>query len=39
VQVIRARGKDEWLAILEALRVKHGERFAPDAGWETLPPA
>jgi 3-hydroxyacyl-CoA dehydrogenase/enoyl-CoA hydratase/3-hydroxybutyryl-CoA epimerase len=33
---IRARGKSEILAIMKELKARHGERFTPDAGWETL---
>jgi 3-hydroxyacyl-CoA dehydrogenase / enoyl-CoA hydratase / 3-hydroxybutyryl-CoA epimerase len=36
IETIRARGKGEWLAVMEALRAKHGERFAPDEGWAAL---
>jgi 3-hydroxyacyl-CoA dehydrogenase/enoyl-CoA hydratase/3-hydroxybutyryl-CoA epimerase len=36
IETIRARGKAEWLAVMERLRAAHGERFAPDAGWDTL---
>lgn len=36
ISTIRARGKSELLAIMAELRKKHGERFAPDAGWDTL---
>jgi 3-hydroxyacyl-CoA dehydrogenase/enoyl-CoA hydratase/3-hydroxybutyryl-CoA epimerase len=32
----RARGIDACVARLEELRGVHGERFAPDAGWELL---
>ena len=36
IATLRARGKSELLAIMKELRAKHGDRFAPDAGWETL---
>ena len=36
ISTIRARGKTQLLHIMGELRAKHGERFAPDAGWETL---
>jgi 3-hydroxyacyl-CoA dehydrogenase/enoyl-CoA hydratase/3-hydroxybutyryl-CoA epimerase len=36
IETIRSRGKDEWLAIMEALRQQHGERFTPDPGWASL---
>jgi 3-hydroxyacyl-CoA dehydrogenase/enoyl-CoA hydratase/3-hydroxybutyryl-CoA epimerase len=36
IETIRARGKPEWLAVLEALRAQHGERFTPDEGWRDL---
>jgi 3-hydroxyacyl-CoA dehydrogenase/enoyl-CoA hydratase/3-hydroxybutyryl-CoA epimerase len=36
IETIRARGKAEWLAIMQALRARHGERFAPDPGWDAL---
>lgn len=32
----RARGHDDVVAALERLRERHGERFAPDKGWETI---
>jgi 3-hydroxyacyl-CoA dehydrogenase/enoyl-CoA hydratase/3-hydroxybutyryl-CoA epimerase len=36
ISAIRERGKSEWLGIMAELRKKHGERFAPDAGWDTV---
>jgi 3-hydroxyacyl-CoA dehydrogenase/enoyl-CoA hydratase/3-hydroxybutyryl-CoA epimerase len=36
IQTIRARGKDEWLHVLNDLKVKHGLRFEPDSGWAAL---
>jgi 3-hydroxyacyl-CoA dehydrogenase/enoyl-CoA hydratase/3-hydroxybutyryl-CoA epimerase len=36
INAIRGRGKDEWLRIMAQLRAKHGARFEPDAGWDSL---
>jgi 3-hydroxyacyl-CoA dehydrogenase/enoyl-CoA hydratase/3-hydroxybutyryl-CoA epimerase len=36
IQCARALGVDKILARLEELRTVHGERFAPDAGWQLL---
>jgi 3-hydroxyacyl-CoA dehydrogenase / enoyl-CoA hydratase / 3-hydroxybutyryl-CoA epimerase len=36
IQYARTRGVDAILARLEELRAVHGERFAPDAGWQLL---
>jgi 3-hydroxyacyl-CoA dehydrogenase / enoyl-CoA hydratase / 3-hydroxybutyryl-CoA epimerase len=36
IQYARTRGVAEILARLEELRTVHGERFAPDAGWQLL---
>ena len=36
ITVIRARGKDEWLRLMRVLEERHGARFAPDPGWETI---
>jgi 3-hydroxyacyl-CoA dehydrogenase/enoyl-CoA hydratase/3-hydroxybutyryl-CoA epimerase len=36
IQAIRARGKDEWLRVLEDNKAKHGLRFEPDSGWSAL---
>jgi 3-hydroxyacyl-CoA dehydrogenase/enoyl-CoA hydratase/3-hydroxybutyryl-CoA epimerase len=36
IQYARTRGVDEILARLDELRTVHGERFAPDAGWQLL---
>ena len=33
---LRAAGKDKLLAEMKALEVKHGERFAADAGWAAI---
>jgi 3-hydroxyacyl-CoA dehydrogenase/enoyl-CoA hydratase/3-hydroxybutyryl-CoA epimerase len=32
----RSRGAENVVATLRTLAVKHGDRFAPDAGWETF---
>ena len=32
----RSRGKDEIVARLAELAEQHGERFAPDPGWDQL---
>jgi 3-hydroxyacyl-CoA dehydrogenase/enoyl-CoA hydratase/3-hydroxybutyryl-CoA epimerase len=36
ISTIHARGKQEWLRLMEELKAKHGARFEPDAGWETI---
>ena len=36
ISAIRARGKEAWLAAMAELRAKHGDRFAPDAGWDAI---
>jgi 3-hydroxyacyl-CoA dehydrogenase/enoyl-CoA hydratase/3-hydroxybutyryl-CoA epimerase len=36
IQYARARGVEAIVARLEELRRTHGERFAPDAGWQLL---
>jgi 3-hydroxyacyl-CoA dehydrogenase/enoyl-CoA hydratase/3-hydroxybutyryl-CoA epimerase len=36
INTIRARGKQEWLGVLEELKGKHGLRFEPDSGWAAL---
>ena len=36
IQTIRARGKQEWLKVLEENKAKHGLRFEPDSGWASL---
>jgi hypothetical protein len=30
------RGKNAWLTIMGELRAKHGARFEPDAGWDSV---
>ena len=32
----RTRGSENVVAALDALAAKFGDRFAPDAGWETF---
>lgn len=36
VSAIRERGKDAWLKVMADLRAKHGDRFVPDTGWDTI---
>ncbi|MGE5615504.1 MAG: 3-hydroxyacyl-CoA dehydrogenase NAD-binding domain-containing protein [Bacillota bacterium] len=36
IQLIRARGKDKLLAIMQELKAKHGLRFEPDTGWSSI---
>ena len=36
ISAIRERGKESWLATMAGLRAKHGDRFIPDTGWDTL---
>lgn len=36
ISAIRERGKDAWLKVMAELRAKHGDRFVPDTGWDTL---
>ena len=36
INTIRARGKQEWLRIMAELKAKHGLRFEPDSGWDTI---
>ena len=36
IEAIRARGKQEWLATMEALRAQHGDRFVADEGWASI---
>ncbi|HXN15589.1 MAG TPA: 3-hydroxyacyl-CoA dehydrogenase NAD-binding domain-containing protein [Usitatibacter sp.] len=36
IATIRARGKQEWLRTMAMLKEKHGPRFEPDSGWETI---
>ena len=36
ISAIRERGKESWLKTMAELRAKHGDRFVPDTGWDTL---
>jgi 3-hydroxyacyl-CoA dehydrogenase/enoyl-CoA hydratase/3-hydroxybutyryl-CoA epimerase len=36
IATIRARGKQEWVRIMQDLKATHGLRFEPDSGWDTL---
>ena len=36
ISAIRARGKEELLAVMASLREKHGPRFEPDSGWSAI---
>ncbi len=36
ISTIRARGKQEWLQIMAELKAKHGLRFEPDTGWDSI---
>ena len=36
IETIRARGKQEWLRIMAELKAKHGLRFEPDSGWDSI---
>jgi 3-hydroxyacyl-CoA dehydrogenase/enoyl-CoA hydratase/3-hydroxybutyryl-CoA epimerase len=36
ISAIKERGKEAWLKVMAELRVKHGDRFVPDTGWDTL---
>jgi 3-hydroxyacyl-CoA dehydrogenase/enoyl-CoA hydratase/3-hydroxybutyryl-CoA epimerase len=36
INAIRERGKDEWLRIMAGLHARYGDRFQPDAGWESI---
>jgi 3-hydroxyacyl-CoA dehydrogenase/enoyl-CoA hydratase/3-hydroxybutyryl-CoA epimerase len=36
ISTIRARGKPEWLRIMQENKAKHGLRFEPDSGWDTI---
>ena len=36
IATIRARGKQDWLRIMAQLKAKHGLRFEPDTGWESI---
>jgi 3-hydroxyacyl-CoA dehydrogenase/enoyl-CoA hydratase/3-hydroxybutyryl-CoA epimerase len=36
INAIRMRGRQAWLRIMQELRAKHGARFEPDPGWDSL---
>ncbi len=36
ISAIKERGKEAWLKAMAELRVKHGDRFVPDTGWDSL---
>jgi 3-hydroxyacyl-CoA dehydrogenase / enoyl-CoA hydratase / 3-hydroxybutyryl-CoA epimerase len=36
INTIHARGKQEWLRIMEELKKHHGLRFEADTGWDTI---
>lgn len=36
ISAIRERGKESWLKTMAELRARHGDRFVPDTGWDTL---
>ncbi len=36
IQAARSRGKDELLKIMADFEKHYGERFKPDAGWQTV---
>jgi 3-hydroxyacyl-CoA dehydrogenase/enoyl-CoA hydratase/3-hydroxybutyryl-CoA epimerase len=36
IATIHARGKQEWLRIMNDLKARHGPRFEPDSGWDTI---
>jgi 3-hydroxyacyl-CoA dehydrogenase/enoyl-CoA hydratase/3-hydroxybutyryl-CoA epimerase len=36
ISTIRARGKQEWLRVMNELKAHHGLRFEPDTGWDTI---
>jgi len=36
ISAIRERGKESWLKAMAELRVKHGDRFVPDTGWDSI---
>ena len=36
MNTIRARGKAELLKVMEELKARHGPRFEPDTGWNSL---
>ncbi len=36
INTIRARGKQEWLRIMNDNKAKYGLRFEPDSGWDAI---
>jgi len=36
ISAIKERGKASWLETMKELRTRHGDRFAPDAGWDAV---
>jgi 3-hydroxyacyl-CoA dehydrogenase/enoyl-CoA hydratase/3-hydroxybutyryl-CoA epimerase len=36
ISAIKERGKESWLKAMAELRTKHGDRFVPDTGWDTI---
>jgi 3-hydroxyacyl-CoA dehydrogenase/enoyl-CoA hydratase/3-hydroxybutyryl-CoA epimerase len=36
INYLRTAGKDQLLGEMKALEAKHGARFAPDAGWNSI---
>ncbi len=36
IAAIRARGKQEWLRVMSELKARHGLRFEPDTGWDSI---
>jgi 3-hydroxyacyl-CoA dehydrogenase/enoyl-CoA hydratase/3-hydroxybutyryl-CoA epimerase len=36
ISAIKERGKESWLKTMAELRTKHGDRFVPDTGWDSL---
>jgi 3-hydroxyacyl-CoA dehydrogenase/enoyl-CoA hydratase/3-hydroxybutyryl-CoA epimerase len=36
INAIRARGKQDWLHIMQANKAQHGLRFEPDTGWAAV---
>jgi 3-hydroxyacyl-CoA dehydrogenase/enoyl-CoA hydratase/3-hydroxybutyryl-CoA epimerase len=36
ISAIHERGKESWLKAMAELRAKHGDRFVPDSGWDTI---
>jgi 3-hydroxyacyl-CoA dehydrogenase / enoyl-CoA hydratase / 3-hydroxybutyryl-CoA epimerase len=36
MSVIRERGKDTLLRLMQELKAKHGPRFEPDSGWDSI---